>query len=349
MIDDGIALVPRRVVVEGAADLRFGLRPGDRALVVPGQTVVPGTRLLERLRDARLLEVPASGVGEDARPGGRWASTSRASTTATTFGGQLRRGASPSGGELLFEVGGRWRVSVGEHIEAIEAPVAGVVRDVRAGVGITLQAEGRILRGVEALGDATRGVLAVGAERGDRAGPGLVLRPGSVDVGLAGSILVVGSRIDAETLTRARAMGLRGVIVAGLAGKERRDFLASEGRQRAALHRLPTFAVLVLDGAFRRPIASPIADVLQALAGREVAIVTDPPGLVFNEPTLELAPPPAELVRIRGGEHAGREGDWVGPAGLRRFVGGSFLEAGWVHVGGPHPVAIPLADLERFG
>jgi hypothetical protein len=35
-------------------------------------------------------------------------------------------------------------------------------------------------------------------------------------------------------------------------------------------------------------------------------------------------------------------------AGLRRFVGGTFLEAGWVHLGGSAPVAIPLADLERF-
>ena len=58
-------------------------------------------------------------------------------------------------------------------------------------------------------------------------------------------------------------MGVRGVIVGGLAGKERRDFLASEARQRAALHRLPPFAVLVLDGVMRRPIAGPIAAILR--------------------------------------------------------------------------------------
>ena len=68
---------------------------------------------------------------------------------------------------------------------------------------------------------------------------------------------MIGSRVDAESLTRARAMGVRGVIVSGLGGKERRDFMASESRQRAALHRLPPFAVLVLDGALRRPIAGP--------------------------------------------------------------------------------------------
>lgn len=344
MIDDGIELVSRRTVIEGPTEIRFPLRPGDRPLVGSGDALVPGTRIVERLRDARLAEVPSSSVDTEAHPGDRWAPAS------ATADGQPRRAPGPAAGELLFEAGGRWRLATGEHVEQIETPVAGVVRDVRPGIGITVVAEGRMLRGVEAHGDPTRGVLALGADRGQDSGPGPghVLRHGSLDVGLAGSILVVGSRIDAETLTRARAMGLRGIIVAGLAGKERRDFVASEGRQRAALHRLPTFAVLVLDGAYRRPIASPVAAVLHAIAGQEVAIVTDPPGLVFNEPTIELPPPTPDLVRVRGGEHAGREGRWEGLAGLRRFAGGTFLEAGWVHVGGPGPVAIPLADLERF-
>jgi hypothetical protein len=168
-------------------------------------------------------------------------------------------------------------------------------------------------------------------------------------VGLAGAILVVGSRVDAETLTRARAMGLRGIIVAGLAGKDRRDFIASEARQRASLHRLPTFAVLVLDGAARRRIASPVSSVFTAIAGREVAIVTDPPALIFNETDIELTPPPPDLVRVRAGERAGREGRWAGLAGLRRFADGTFLEAGWVRFDGGMPVPLPLADLERFG
>ena len=106
--------------------------------------------------------------------------------------------------------------------------------------------------------------------------PKASLRSGGLDVGSAGTILVVGSRVDAETLTRARAMGVCGVVVAGLSSKERRDFIASEARQRAALHRLPPFAVLVLDGATRRPLAGAVQAVLAALVGREVAIVTRP-------------------------------------------------------------------------
>ncbi len=343
MIDPGLAYVARRTVVDGSIEVRFPLRPGDRSFVVPGEALVPGARIADRLRDPRLVEVGPAPVPDDVGPGDRWAPASAGT------GIHLRRGHGAATGELLFELGGHWRMAAGEHPEQIDTPIAGVVHSVRPGIGIGVRAEGRVLRGVEALGDPTRGVLALGLEPGDAAGNGLVLRPGSLDVGLAGTILVVGSRVDAEALTRARAMGLRGVIVAGLAGKERRDFIASEARQRASLHRLPTFAVLVLDGAVRRRIASPVAAVLAALAGREVAIVTDPPALVFDEPSIEVPLPAPDLVRIRAGERAGREGRWAGLAGLRRFGGGTFLEAGWVELDGGQRVAVPLADLERFG
>lgn len=343
MSDQGLAFVTRRTVVSGPIEVRFPLRPGDRAFVAPGDVLVPGSRIADRLRDAHLVEVRGGPVPEGSRPGERWTHAAPAS------GIPLRRGHGESTGELLFELGGHWRMAAGEHPEQVDTPVAGVVREVRPGVGITVRAEGRVIRGVEALGEPTRGVLAINPEPADGSGMGIRLKAGSLDVGLAGAILVVGSRVDAETLTRARAMGLRGIIVSGLAGKERRDFLASEGRQRASLHRLPTFAVLVLDGAVRRRIATPVMAVFAALAGREVALVTDPPGLIFNEPEIELPPPPADLVRVRAGERAGREGHWAGLAGLRRFADGTFLEAGWVRFEGGLPVPLPLADLERFG
>lgn len=342
MIAPELALVPRRVIVDGPIDVRFALRPGDRPLVAAGDTLVPGSRIVDRVRDARLMEVRSATVGDDARPGDRW-------SPAAGSGIQLRRGAGGPIGELLFELGGQWRMAAGEHSEPIDTPIGGFVREVRPGLGIGVRAEGRVIRGVEALGEPTRGVLALGAEPSEGAGPGIVLRPGSLDIGLAGSILVIGSRVDAEALTRARAMGLRGVIVGGLAGKERRDFLGSEARQRASLHKLPSFAVLVLEGATRRRIASPVGELFTALAGREVAIVTDPPALVFDDRSVQLPAPPPDLVRIRAGERAGGEGRWGGLAGIRRFADGAMLEAGWVILEGTGTVAVPLADLERFG
>jgi len=335
----GLDLVARRPLVGGPIEVGFRLAPGDRALVAPGDAIVAGAAIAERVRDPRLVSVPASAADEDAAPGDRW-------SAATRGHGRPRRSGAVETGELVYDHGGQWRVATGEHVEAVDCPVTGVVRDIRPGIGIRVRAQGRAMPGVEALGDPTVGRLSLGSDRGDiRYGR---LRSTSLDVGLAGTILVIGSRVDAEALTRARAMGVRGVIVSGLAGKDRRDFLASETRQRAALHRLPPFAVLILDGVIRRPIAGPIAAILEALSGMTVAISVDPPALVFDVPSIEVTMPPPDHVRVRSGEHAGEEGRWAGLAGIRRFPGGTFLEAGWVAFGDDAPRPVPIADLERF-
>lgn len=309
----------RRLLEPGPLDVRFPLAPGDRALVAVGESVVPGEPIVERIRDPRMTDVVV------------------APTAEPTPGGHI------PDGELLFEWRGRWRVATGEVTEPLDSPVAGIVREVRPGSAIVVRAAGRALRGIVTLGGPTRGRLhlASGVE-GE-------LRGGAVDVGLAGDILVVGSRIDAETLTRARAMGVRGIIAAGLASKERRDFVASESRQRAALHRLPPFAVLVLEGAVRRPLAGPVMDLLDALEGHDVAIVGEPPMLIFDHPDLEMPPLRPDLIRIRAGQLSGREGSWAGLVGPRRFPGGVHLEAGGVRFEDGTTVAIPIGDLERFG
>jgi hypothetical protein len=314
-----LGLVRVRRLLDGPIDVTFPLAPGDRALVAAGESVVAGAPIIERVRDARLTDVV---VPESSNP---------------------RPGSRIVDGELLFDWRGRWRVAGGEFTEPMDSPVAGIVREVRTGSAIVVRATGRAVRGIVTLGGPTRGRLHIASWiEGE-------LRSSSVDVGLAGNILVVGSRIDAETLTRARAMGVRGIIVAGLASKERRDFQASERRQRAALHRLPPFAVLVLEGAVRRPLAGPVMAILEALEGHEVAVVADPPTLIFDIPELDVPPPRPDHVRIRAGQLSGREGSWAGLVGPRRFEGGVHLEAGTVRLEDGTLVAVPIGDLERFG
>jgi hypothetical protein len=315
---DDLGIVPARRLVTGPADIVFPLAPGDRPLVAAGESVVAGTPVAERVRDARLVDL-ALPEATTSHPGGRVAA-----------------------GELLFEWRGRWRIAGGDLLEPLETPVAGIVRTVQPGIAIEIRTAARAIHGIVTLGGPTVGRLHV-AVGGDGE-----LRAGSLDIGFAGTVLVVGGRIDAETLTRARAMGVRGIIVAGLASKERRDYVASEARQRAALHRLPPFAVFVLDGATRRPVASPVLALLEALAGHEVAIVADPPALLFDVPDLPIPAPPPDLVRIRAGELGGREGRWMGVLGPRRFGGGVHLEAASVRLADGSSVAVPLGELERY-
>ena len=321
-----VRLVASRPLVVSPVDVVFRLTPGDRPLVAAGDSVVVGAPIAERIRDPSLEEVHVPDSPEP-QPGGRWSGTANRPGRLDT-------------GELVFTWRNRWRVAGGTLTDPLETPIAGIVREVRPGTSITIRAAGRGLRGIVALGGPTRGRL--------QGSPDSELRAGGLDVNSAGAILVVGSRVDAETLTRARAMGVRGVVVTGLSSKERRDYLASEARQRSALHRLPPFAVLVLDGAVRRPVAGALQALLGALAGHEVALVTNPPMLIFDLPNLNVPSPPPDLVRIRGGTAGGREGRFIEAVGPRRFPGGAHLEAALVEFPDGTKAAVPLGDLERF-
>jgi hypothetical protein len=325
---DGLELVRVRSVVTGPIEAWFRLRPGERALVAPGEVVVRGAPLVERLREGRTEVVDGPPNGE---PGAWW-----------VIPPGRRRPEGAEHGELLFRSGGRWRLGVGDPAESFEAPFGGIVRTVSPGSGMTIQSPARALVGADVLAGSSAGRLHRIAPRDGH------VRASEIDVGSAGAILVVGAYVDAEAITRARALGVRGIVVGGLGVKERREVMASERRGRAGVHGLPPFAILVLDGAIGRAIASPVMDVLDALEGRMVGIVDAPPCLVIDDPDLDLPVPTAGLVRVTAGPLAGAEGTWAGLAGPHRFAGGVMLEAGYVRLGAHNTVPIPLGDLERF-
>lgn len=353
MIDDAITALPApmpaprhgwlaglvtRPLASPGLETRIPLAPGDRPLVEAGATIRPGDPLVEHLRDPRVEEVAIRSLDGEPAPmaGARWRAPAPTG----------RRARKATDGELLAPVPGqrdRWRIVTGDHRDPVASVVGGDVLGVQPGSGIHLRVAGLAIPASFAAGAATSGRLELAVD------PFGELRPGGIDVGRAGSILVVGSRIDAEALTRARAMGVRGIIVGSLAGKELRDFAASERRQQAALHPAPPFGVLVLDGALRRPIASPITALFERLAGREVGLLVDPPALVFDAPDVDLPEVAADWVRIRSGPNGGTEGRLVGLAGMRRFAANVHLDAAWVAIDGEAPIAIPLGDLERFG
>jgi hypothetical protein len=330
----GLELVAKRTLLISPVDAFFRLSPGDRPLVKAGEAVGRGQPIVEHYRDPRTIVVAGSVADEGpGAPGDR---------LATAAGRRPKGGEHAPSGELLFRSAGSWRVAGGDGAESIEAPFSGVVNEVRPGTGVTLRSTASAIVGRSVLAGPAWGKLHVAT------GPDGELRAQHVDVGAAGSIVVAGARIDAEALTRARAVGIRGVIVAALGIKEQRDFLASERRGRAAVHGLPSFGILVLDGAGRRPIASSMMALFEAIEGTMVAIVGNPPSLVIDEPATALPLPAPGLVRVRSGPLAGAEGMWAGLAGPRRFPAGATLEAAFVRFGGRPPVAIPIGDLERF-
>jgi hypothetical protein len=253
------------------------------------------------------------------------------------------RGNPHLGGTLLFEANGRWYAAAGERHQIIEAPVAGVVRDARNAVEVTIQVTGAAIPGALAAGEPSRGYLDVPRlTDGD-------LWASVLDVGRAGAVVVAGTRLSAQAISRARAMSIRGLIAGSVGEGELRDLEASRQRQKASLAPSVPFGLIALDGHGRRPLATPILALLAAMAGREVAIVTDPPLLVFDVAEVPLPELPPDWVRARSGPHAGREGRWLRSAGLYRFRGGIHLEAAVVRFADVmEPTIVPVSDLERF-
>ena len=407
-ISPELARVTGRRVIVYSPMIRFRLNPGDRALVAPGDSIVPGMPIAERTPDASLVDVGRLGSAENGRAGrpvrqGRpdkpekavadegpapiWRENqsdmaaaasnsrfSRASADASFqlppqivaparnerrrppvpgkwwVGGDERRGrpdkgkpAVRAGGTLLFETNGRWRAAAGERHEVVESPVAGVVREACNGVEVTLQVTGAALPAAIAAGEPSRGYLDV---------PRLMdcdLLASALDVGRSGAVVVAGSRISAQSISRARAMSIRGLIAGSVGQGELRDLAASESRQKASLAPSVPFGLLALDGYQRRPIATPILALLAALAGREVAIITDPPLLVFDVTEVPLPELSPDWIRVRSGSHAGREGRWLEPVGLWRFRGGIHLEGAVVRfVDETETTIVQVSDLERF-
>jgi hypothetical protein len=371
VVPSEFARIPGRRILIVSPTIHFRLGPGDRTLVTAGQKVAAGTAILERTPDPEFLDVGRLRSPET--PGGNGG---RAPEEAENMrglpawvapvvphdrrrppepgkwwvGGDDRRGKSPRreaprrmGGTLLYELGGRWTAAVGDRHERVESPTAGVVATAVNCIDVAIKVTGVAIPAAVAGGQPARGYLDV---------PRLVdgeMRDTSLDVGRSGAIVVAGGRVSAEALTRARAMGIRGMVAGSLGQAELRDLAASDARQRAGLHAVPPFGVLGLDGHQRRPIATPIMTLLAALTGRDVAIVTDPPMLVLDVLDVPLPELPPDWIRVRSGPHAGREGRWLSSAGLHRFRAGIHLEAANVRLGDDlSPTVIALADLERF-
>ena len=366
--------VAARQVLVFQPSIRYRLEPGDRALVAPGDTVEPGKPIAERTLEAELTdagrivnpdegnprdrtESPAAGPepqtaahaeGDLAGPGrerrrppvpGKW-----------WVGGAERRGRQPGAkasprraGTLLFEASGRWYAAAGERHQIVESPVAGIVREARNGVEVIVEAAGAALTGAIGAGEPSRGYLDVPRlTDGD-------LWASALDVGRAGAVVVAGTRLSAQAISRARAMSIRGLIAGSVGEGELRDLDASRQRQKASLAPSASFGLIALDGHGRRPLATPILAMLAAMAGREVAIAIDPPLLIFDAVDVPLPELPPDWVRARSGRHAGREGRWLGSAGLYRFRAGIHLEAAVVRFADDtETVIVPATDLERF-
>ncbi len=331
-----------RVMMLSQPVVRIALHPGDRPLVAAGDRVEPGQPVLERLRHAQVAEHGLRGHAMPA-PG-----TTFAGGTAVAGSGRRTLRFDGAGEVVCALPGGHVRAVVSRHLATVESPVDGTVVGLDA-AALSLRADGMGVTALIAVGEPACGPLVVAIE-----GPSAELRGQRIDVRHAGAILVAGSRIDVESLTRARAMGVRGVIVGGVIGTDVHALRASIGRQEASIHASPPFALVVLDGYGKRPIPPDAWEALTQAAGQTVGLATTPPLVLLPS---DAAPYAADRSRVRvvSGPYLGRTGRVLEMIGLRRLAGGVYRELARVALDpvvppGAHDIVeLPIAELERHG
>jgi hypothetical protein len=348
----GPSVDPTRLVSPAASQvagrlLRFPLGVADRPLVATGQRVEMGQPIIERFREQEAVEIPTTAALVGLRPGDLLddvpvPQTSRLGRRMTQTAYRTR----------VLEHGrdGITRLAAGSGMSLVHSPAAGLVTQVVPG-RIDIRAEGLAVEAQVGWGRPAVGRIHLAAAAPDGEVPA-----SRIDVSAAGTVLVVGARMDIEAMSRARAIGVAAIVSGGVASRDLRQLGSSEARQQAALHAAAPFGLLALGGYGRVPIPRHLWDLLVAAEGRLAGVHAESRTLIIADdprPLLAAVGRPRGTVRVISGERRDQEGVLVGLSGPRRWPGGIYAPGAIVELvaadGRVERASVPLSTLERLG
>ena len=332
---------------------RVRLPLGASALVDVGHRVEPAEVLATRraihggtsLPVASRLRRPPDAAADfiDARPG----TMLQAGERLASDGGRevtvpeacLFLGYDPHDGSALVAPLGAAQPILG-HVRGEVETVTAEAIEIRIG--------GALVTGIGGSGGAVHGPLLVAVDD-----PGDELRASAIDVASTGRIVVGGSRASAETLTRARAMGVSGIVLGGLLDKELRDFEATQARRREIGGVVGDFAVVVLEGYGKVGMDDSLFAWFRAHDGRLASLFGDSARLYVYE----AGPPPSRRVLPRPGNRVvAHRRPFAGVAGelelvldgLHAAAAGIPARSGVVRFDDGRAAVVPLANLEAL-
>jgi hypothetical protein len=211
---------------------------------------------------------------------------------------------------------------------------------------VEVAVDGVAITGIGGTGDAVHGELIVAVHE-----PGDELRASAIDVEAGGRIIVGGSRTSAETLIRARAMGVAGIVLGGLLDKELRDFEAIQQRRREVGSADASFGLLLIEGYGKVGFDPGLFAWFRRHQGHMATLFGSERQLYVYG----AEPPPRRHVPARSGEaviahrrpFAGRTGILLRELdGLHAAPSGVRARSALVRFDDGRVVAVPLANLE---
>jgi hypothetical protein len=149
----------------------------------------------------------------------------------------------------------------------VHAYVDGKVIEAMEKEGVKVETECSFLQGIFGIGGETWGEIKLLVSKSDEP-----LDLTSLDAGCSGKIVVGGSRVDSDFLTRAASLGVRGVVVGGIDDKDLRQFLGYDLGVAITGSEEKGISLIITEGFGGMRMAEKTFSLLRSLEGRKASM-----------------------------------------------------------------------------
>ncbi len=169
--------------------------------------------------------------------------------------------------ESLSTITGQVLLREPPRVLELLAYVDGTIVEVHPHQGVTVEARCSLVQGIFGIGGETSGILAIAVAKPDEA-----LTPAHLKADMKGKIVVGGSFLSAETMTRAKEIGVAGLVVGGIHDKDLRALLGYDLGVAITGTEQVGFTLILTEGFGTIPMAQKTFALLSAHAGEKASI-----------------------------------------------------------------------------
>jgi hypothetical protein len=185
------------------------------------------------------------------------------------FGLMRNRAASPADGmlESVSSVTGQLLVRERPIPVEVNAYVRGHVAEVLPGEGAVVESRAALVQGIFGVGGETHGRIAIATT-----GPGETLEASHLKPEHRGAVVVGGDHVTHETVLRARALGVRALVVGGFDDRDLRELLGRDLGVAITGQEELGITLVLTEGFGRIGMAARTWELLNAHAGRVASV-----------------------------------------------------------------------------
>ncbi|MEO0075537.1 MAG: hypothetical protein ABIK31_05445 [candidate division WOR-3 bacterium] len=165
--------------------------------------------------------------------------------------------------ESISEITGQVILREAPKPVRVKAYIDGVVTDIIPEEGVIIETEASLVQGIFGIGGETRGIIKVLASD-----PNQPLTTQDITEDCKDKIIIGGSIVDGPALERAKAVGVKGVVVGGIEDSTLKKFLGYDIGVAITGHENCGISVMVTEGFGKMRMAAHTFRLINALAGK---------------------------------------------------------------------------------